>query len=39
MASTAEIMNMLDWHMPPEIQAKGRELAKKVKQFFRFCNR
>lgn len=36
MVSTTEIMNMLDWHMPPEIQAKGRELAKKSEAILPF---
>lgn len=28
MIKITEIMDMLDWHMPPEIQFKGRNLAK-----------
>lgn len=28
MTSATDIMDMLDWHMPHEIQAKGRLLAK-----------
>ena len=31
MYSIDEIMDMLDWHKPPEIQKKGRELAKEIK--------
>lgn len=30
MSNIIEIMNMLDWRMPSEIQSKGRELAKNV---------
>ena len=30
MVSVTEIMDMLDWHMPPEIQLRGRTLAKNV---------
>lgn len=28
MVEVTEIMDMIDWHMPPEIQAKGISLAK-----------
>lgn len=30
MAGITEMMDMLDWHMPPKIQAKGRALAKSI---------
>lgn len=30
MVCITEILDMLDWHMPSEIQAKGRSLAKNV---------
>lgn len=30
MVEIAEIMDMLDWGMPPEVQAKGRLLAKNI---------
>ena len=30
MTNIAEIMDMLDWHMPPEVQARGRDMAKKL---------
>lgn len=30
MIGITEIMDMLDWHMPPEIQSKGRILAKGI---------
>ena len=31
MANIDEIMDMLDWNKPPEIQAKGRALACKIR--------
>ena len=30
MVDITEIMDMLDWHMPPEIQSKGISLAKNI---------
>jgi len=30
MTSIVEIMDMLDWHQEPEIQARGRILAQKI---------
>lgn len=30
MAGIAEIMDMLDWHMPTEVQSKGKALAKEI---------
>ena len=31
MYSMDEIMDMLDWNNPPEVQEKGRELCKKIR--------
>ena len=36
MVTTEEIMDMLDWHMPSEIQAKGRALAMNMDTFILF---
>ena len=36
MVTTEEIMDMLDWHMPSEIQAKGRALAMNMDTFIPF---
>lgn len=36
MASITEIMNMLDWHMPPETQSKGKALAKSIETIIPF---
>lgn len=36
MVDVTEIMDMLDWHMPPEIQAKGISLAKNIKTIIPF---
>lgn len=30
MVDVTEIMDMLDWHMPPEIQSKGISLARDI---------
>lgn len=30
MVNVTEIMDMLDWHMPLEIQLKGRTLAESI---------
>ena len=30
MIDIIEVMNMLDWHMPPEIQAQGISLARNI---------
>ena len=30
MVEVTEILNMLDWHMPPETQSKGLSLAKSI---------
>ena len=36
MVTTEKIMDMLDWHMPSEIQAKGRALAMNMDTFIPF---
>lgn len=30
MTGITEILHMLDWHMPPEVQSKGRKLARSI---------
>lgn len=30
MTDITDILDMLDWHMPPEIQSQGRDLAKNI---------
>lgn len=39
MQDITEIMNMLDWHKPPEVQSKGIALRKTQKQFARLYSR
>lgn len=36
MVEVTEIMDMIDWHMPPEIQAKGISLAKDIETIIPF---
>ena len=36
MVDTTEIMNMLDWHMPSEIQSKGISLARNIETIIPF---
>mgnify|MGYP006369448713 CR=1 FL=1 len=36
MVDTTEIMNMLDWHMPNEIQSKGIALARNMETIIPF---
>lgn len=36
MADIAEIMDMLDWHMPSEIQFKGISLARNTETIIPF---
>lgn len=36
MADIAEILDMLDWHMPPETQAKGMDLARSAETLLPF---
>ena len=36
MKNIMEIMDMLDWHMPEEIQFKGKDLAKKMDEIIPF---
>ena len=36
MVDVTEILDMLDWHMPFEIQSKGRLYAKKIKTIVEF---
>lgn len=36
MSDITEIMDMLDWHMPPEIQFKGISLAKNIESVIPF---
>lgn len=36
MENITEIMNMLDWHMPAEVQSRGRKLAKDIKEIQQF---
>ena len=38
MVDITEIMDMLDWHVPSEIQSKGISLETR-KQLFHFYNR
>jgi len=36
MIDTTEIMNMLDWHMPSEIQSQGISLARNIETIIPF---
>lgn len=36
MVNVTEIMDMIDWHMPPEIQSQGICLAKNIKTIIPF---
>ena len=36
MADITEIMDMLDWHMPSEIQSKGISLARNMETIIPF---
>ena len=36
MVDITEIMDMLDWHMSPEIQSKGIELARNMETIIQF---
>ena len=36
MIDVEEIMDMIDWHMPPEIQARGISLAKDIETIIPF---
>lgn len=36
MVDITEIMDMLDWHMPPEIQSKGISLARNTETIIPF---
>lgn len=36
MADITEIMDMLDWHMPSEIQSKGISLARNTETIISF---
>ena len=36
MADIAEIMDMIDWHMPSEIQSKGISLARNTETIISF---
>ncbi len=36
MVNITEMMDMLDWHMPPEIQAKGISLARNIETVIPF---
>lgn len=36
MVDITEIMDMLDWHMPPEIQSKGISFARNTETIIPF---